>query len=98
MGACARRAADTIARARRGTRLAPETGATLVIAAAGEPHPMSITGPGVEGRTTAFVPLDTVAVHAFTAANSMLPCGVDLLVVSANCVIGLPRSVALGVA
>jgi alpha-D-ribose 1-methylphosphonate 5-triphosphate synthase subunit PhnH len=36
-------------------------------------------------------------VHAFTAANSMPPCGVDLLVVTANCVIGLPRSVAVGV-
>jgi alpha-D-ribose 1-methylphosphonate 5-triphosphate synthase subunit PhnH len=91
-------AADTIARARRGTRTAPETGATLVIAAAGEPHPMSITGPGVADRATVYIPLDAVAVHAFTAANSMLPCGVDLLVVTANCVIGLPRSVTLGVA
>jgi alpha-D-ribose 1-methylphosphonate 5-triphosphate synthase subunit PhnH len=90
-------AADTIARARRGTRLAPETGATLVIAAAGEPHPMSIVGPGVAGRSTVFVPLDAVAVHAFTAANSMPPCGVDLLVVAAKCVIGLPRSVSVGV-
>ncbi len=54
---------------------------------------MSIVGPGVAGQTTAFVPLDTVSVHAFTAANSMPPCGVDLLVVTANCVIGLPRSV-----
>jgi alpha-D-ribose 1-methylphosphonate 5-triphosphate synthase subunit PhnH len=91
-------AADTIARARRGTGLAPETGATLVIAAAGEPRLMSIVGPGVAGECTAFVPLDTLAVHAFTAANSMPPCGVDLLVVTANCVIGLPRSVAVGVA
>ena len=49
-------------------------------------------------QSTAFVPLDMVSVHAFTAANSMPPCGVDLLVVSANCVIGLPRSVAVGVA
>jgi alpha-D-ribose 1-methylphosphonate 5-triphosphate synthase subunit PhnH len=91
-------AADTIARARRGSRLAPETGATLVIASAVEPQPMSITGPGVAGRATVFVPLDTVAVHAFTAANSMLPCGVDLLIVTGKCVVGLPRSVALGVA
>ncbi|WP_102145365.1 phosphonate C-P lyase system protein PhnH [Mycobacterium hubeiense] len=91
-------AADTIARARRGSPLAPETGATLVIAAAGEPHPMSITGPGVCDRATVLVPLDAVAVHAFTAANSQPPCGVDLLIVTANCVIGLPRSVSLGVA
>lgn len=91
-------AADTITHARRGSRLAPETGATLVIASAAEPQPMSISGPGVDGRETVFVPLDTVSVHAFTAANSQPPCGVDLLVVTGNCVIGLPRSVALGVA
>ena len=91
-------AADTIARARRGTRLAPETGATVVIAAAGEPRPMSIVGPGVIGQSTALVPLDAVSVHAFTAANSMPPCGVDVLAVTAKCVIGLPRSVTIGVA
>jgi alpha-D-ribose 1-methylphosphonate 5-triphosphate synthase subunit PhnH len=91
-------AADAIARARRGSRVAPETGATLVIASAVEPQPMSVSGPGVAGRATVFVPLDTVSVHAFTAANSMLPCGVDLLIVTAKCVIGLPRSVSLGAA
>ncbi len=90
-------AADTIARARRGTRLTPGSGATVVIAAAGEPHPMSIVGPGVADRATVFVPLDAVSVHAFTAANSMLPCGVDLLIVTAKCVIGLPRGVTLGI-
>ena len=91
-------AADAIARARRGTRLAPEAGATLVIAAASEPRPMTIVGPGVAGQSTAFVPLDAVSVRAFTAANSMLPCGVDLLIATANCVIGLPRSVTVGAA
>ena len=91
-------AADTIARARRGTRLSPESGATLVIATVGQPCPMSIVGPGVVGQSTALVPLDAVSVHAFTAANSMPPCGVDVLVVTANCVIGLPRSVTIGVA
>lgn len=91
-------AADTIAHARRGTRLAPEAGATLVVAASGEPHTMSVTGPGVAARSTVFIPLDAVAVRAFTAANSLLPCGVDLLIATANCVIGLPRSVTLGVA
>jgi alpha-D-ribose 1-methylphosphonate 5-triphosphate synthase subunit PhnH len=90
-------AADAITRARRGSRLAPETGATLVIASAAAPQPMSITGPGVAGRETVFVPLDTVAVHAFVAANSMLPCGVDLLIATGKCVIGLPRSVTVGV-
>jgi alpha-D-ribose 1-methylphosphonate 5-triphosphate synthase subunit PhnH len=70
----------------------------LVIAAAGEPRPMSIVGPGVAERTTAFIPLDALSVHAFTAANSMTPCGVDLLIATAGCVIGLPRSVTVGLA
>lgn len=89
-------AAEAIARARRGSSLAPQTGATLVIAAASEPQPMSITGPGVADRASVAVPLDALAVHAFTAANSSPPCGVDLLITTANCVIGLPRSVAIG--
>lgn len=88
-------AADTIAHARRGSRLAPETGATVLVATTGDPHPMSIAGPGVDGRATAFLPLDELSVHAFTAANAMPPCGVDLLIATANCVIGLPRSVTL---
>jgi alpha-D-ribose 1-methylphosphonate 5-triphosphate synthase subunit PhnH len=88
-------AADAISRARRGTRLAPERGATVVIAAAGEPLPMSIVGPGVRGSERAFVALDPVAVHAFSAANASPPCGVDVLVVTAECLIGLPRSVSI---
>lgn len=90
-------AADTIVRARRGSPLTPESGATLVIASADEPQPLSIEGPGVAARKTVFVPLDTVAVHAFTAANATPPCGVDLLIVTEKCVIGLPRSITLGV-
>jgi alpha-D-ribose 1-methylphosphonate 5-triphosphate synthase subunit PhnH len=88
-------AADAISRAPRGTRLTPERGATLVIAAAGEATAMSITGPGVPRRTTAYVALDAVSVHAFTAANSAPPRGVDLLVVTPECLIGLPRSLTI---
>jgi alpha-D-ribose 1-methylphosphonate 5-triphosphate synthase subunit PhnH len=88
-------AADAITRAHRGTRLAPEQGATVVIAAAGEPMPMSIAGPGVRGTVRAFVALDPVAIHAFSAANAAPPCGVDVLIVTAECLIGLPRSVSI---
>lgn len=87
--------ADAIARARRGSRIAPERGATLVIAATDEALPMSIAGPGIPGRATAFVALDAVSAHAFTAANATPPCGVDLFVVSPGCLIGLPRSVSV---
>lgn len=91
-------AADAIARARRGSRLAPETGATVVVAAAADPQPMSVTGPGIAGRATIMLPLDAVAMRAFTAANASPPCGVDLLIAAAGCVIGLPRSVTAAVA
>lgn len=91
-------AAASIARAPRGSRLAPETGATLVIAAAGEPQPMSVSGPGIAAPTTILAPLDSASVPAFARANASPPCGVDLLIVTAGCVMGLPRSVTLGAA
>lgn len=88
-------AADTISRARRGGPLTPEQGATVVVAAGGEALPLSLSGPGIRGRATVYVPLDAVSVHAFTAANSVPPRGVDLLVVTPECLIGLPRSVSI---
>jgi alpha-D-ribose 1-methylphosphonate 5-triphosphate synthase subunit PhnH len=87
--------ADAISRARRGSRLKPESGATLVIAATGEVSPVALAGPGIPGSARAFVALDDVAVHAFIAANSAPPCGVDLLIVDGDCVIALPRSVSV---
>ncbi|KWX21902.1 phosphonate C-P lyase [Mycolicibacterium wolinskyi] len=88
-------AADAISRARRGSRLTPENGATLVIAATGAPVPVALTGPGIAGTTTAHVALDTVAVHALAAANAAPPCGVDVLMVDGECLIALPRSASL---
>lgn len=87
--------ADAILRARRGTRLAPERGATVVVAASGEASPVTLTGPGIAGAAKAFVALDDVAIHAFIAANSDPPCGVDLFIVDADCLMSLPRSVAI---
>ncbi|AMO61073.1 carbon-phosphorus lyase complex subunit [Mycolicibacterium phlei] len=91
-------AADAVARARRGTRLAPESGATLVVASNSTPIPVTIAGPGVAAPARVLLPLDAVTAHALIAANSAPPLGVDLLITTANCVIGLPRSVALEVA
>jgi alpha-D-ribose 1-methylphosphonate 5-triphosphate synthase subunit PhnH len=88
-------AADAISRAHRGSRRTPEKGATIVIAAAGEALPLSMVGPGIADRATAFVPLESVAVHAFTATNANPPSGVDLLVVTPECLIGIPRSVSV---
>lgn len=88
-------AATAISRAQRGTRRTPETGATVVIATAEEARPMTLSGPGLQEPTTAFVPLDAVATHALTAANSTPPNGVDVLIVTPDCLIGLPRSVSI---
>jgi alpha-D-ribose 1-methylphosphonate 5-triphosphate synthase subunit PhnH len=88
-------AAAAISRAPRGTNRAPETGATLVIATAEAARPMSLSGPGLLQPTTVHVPLDAVAVHALTAANSTQPAGVDVLLVTPECLIGLPRSVSI---
>lgn len=88
-------AATAISQARRGTRRAPEDGATLVIATAGEARPLTLSGPGLLEATTCFIPLDAVALHALTAANSTPPTGVDLLIVTPECLIGLPRSVSV---
>ncbi|MGV0744817.1 phosphonate C-P lyase system protein PhnH [Mycolicibacterium sp. XJ870] len=88
-------AADAISRARRGSRLTPENGATLVIAAAGAVAPVSLAGPGLPKATTAHVALDTVAVHALIAANAAPPRGVDVLIVDGECLVALPRSASL---
>lgn len=88
-------AADAISRARRGSRLSPETGATLVIATTGAVAPVGLCGPGIAGTATAHIALDTVAVHALAAANAAPPCGVDVLIVDGECLIALPRSVSL---
>ncbi|CAN3127031.1 phosphonate C-P lyase system protein PhnH [Mycobacterium sp. smrl_JER01] len=88
-------AATPVSQARRGTRRTPETGATVVIATAGEARPLLLSGPGLPEPTTAFVPLDALALHALSAANASPPAGVDLLIVTPECLIGLPRSVAI---
>ena len=86
---------DAISRARRGTPLTPESGATLVITATGGALPVDLTGPGIAGTRTTDLALDTMAVHALSAANAAPPCGIDVLIVDAGQVVALPRSVAL---
>ncbi|MGV9801396.1 phosphonate C-P lyase system protein PhnH [Mycobacterium sp. NPDC003449] len=88
-------AADAITRAGRGSPLTPESGATVVVAAAGAVAPVTLSGPGIAGSATAHIGLDALAVHALTAANSAPPCGVDVFIVDGDCVIALPRSVSL---
>lgn len=88
-------AGEAITCAPRGSAFAPETGATVVIAASGDTVPMLVLGPGVPGVNRTAIPLDLAAVRAFSTANAQSPCGVDLLVVNGNQVTGLPRSVTV---
>jgi alpha-D-ribose 1-methylphosphonate 5-triphosphate synthase subunit PhnH len=88
-------AATALGQARRGTRRVPQAGATLVIATTGPVRPVSLSGPGLPSRTTALLPLDEIAVHGFTAANKASPAGVDVLIATPECLIGLPRSVSM---
>jgi alpha-D-ribose 1-methylphosphonate 5-triphosphate synthase subunit PhnH len=87
--------ADTLTRARRGEPQAPEQGATVVVATTSPAVPMVLSGPGIDGSTTAYVPLDALSAHAFTTVNASSPCGVDVLIVTPECLIGLPRSVSM---
>lgn len=88
-------AATAISQARRGTRREPESGATLVIATSDDARPLRLEGPGLPAPTTCFVPLDMLSVHALTAANANPPTGVDVLIATPECLIGLPRSVTV---
>lgn len=84
-----------ISQARRGSHRNPESGATLVIATAEQARPLPLAGPGLRQPTTCSVPLDGLAVQALSAANSNPPTGVDVLIVTPEWLIGLPRSVAI---
>ncbi|WP_395306834.1 phosphonate C-P lyase system protein PhnH [Mycobacterium sp. AMU20-3851] len=88
-------AATAITQARRGTRRTPETGATVVVATSAEARPITLSGPGLRQRTTVYLPLDALALHAFAAANAAQPTGVDVLIATPECLIGMPRSVTV---
>ncbi len=88
-------AGDVLTRARRGDRANPESGATVIVATAGPPSVLSVSGPGVDGTATVPLPLDELTVRAFSSANAETPCGVDVFVVAPGRLYGLPRSVTL---
>lgn len=87
--------ATAITAAKRGSRLDPESGATLVVATAERTRPMWLSGPGLPEPTRCLLPVDALAVHALSAANADAPRGVDLLIATPECLIGLPRSVSI---
>ena len=85
-------------RARRGTALAPERGATLVYANAGREHStLGLEGPGVAGVETARLGLSAEELASLRRANANPPAGIDLFAVEADgSLVGLPRTVLGG--
>jgi alpha-D-ribose 1-methylphosphonate 5-triphosphate synthase subunit PhnH len=88
-------------RLRRGTRAAPEDGATVIYH---RPEPdgtgagtrtgtaCTLEGPGLPRRTEAILPLPGAELEALRRAGARPPLGVDALIVVAGSVLALPRS------
>ncbi|MFZ1126138.1 MAG: phosphonate C-P lyase system protein PhnH [Candidatus Baltobacteraceae bacterium] len=92
--------AALVATAPRGSEEAPQDGATIVVAAAGDPARtrVRLSGPGIDGVLETLLPLDrdTLAERALACCEP--PRGVDLLVsCDDGTLVGLPRSTALEV-
>ncbi|BBY85739.1 phosphonate C-P lyase system protein PhnH [Mycolicibacterium tokaiense] len=87
--------APAIVHARRGTPTNPESSATLVIASTGPTRPVRLAGPGLREPVTHRIPLDELAQQALVVANQNPPMGLDIFIVTPDCLIGLPRSVSL---
>lgn len=88
-----------VARARRGSVLAPEQGATVVFCAPATVCRVELDGPGIDGTIRVSVPLDDADLAAIVAANAERLCGVDVFVLTApDRVLAIPRSVTIGTA
>jgi len=92
------RAPDVATRARRGSALAPDRGATLVVVSGmGERCEAELNGPGVAGTFAVEVPLTAADLAALERANAAPPQGVDVIATAADgSLVGLPRSVVGG--
>lgn len=87
------------ARARRGTALQPELGATLVYAGDWPPCEALLRGPGIEaGPRSTRVSLPAGELDALLAAAQLPPAGMDAFVMGPAGLIALPRSVLRPVA
>lgn len=84
-----------IAAARRGSRLQPERGATVVVVCGDDASTVTLRGPGIENELTVAVPLGPGALQALRAVNARSPCGVDVLLAGAVAVQALPRSTVI---
>lgn len=85
-------ASDGVAeRTYRGTALEPHLGATVVYTARGS-TPVRLLGPGLEEPLDTHLSLTAGEIASLRRANASAPTGIDVLVVAAHALTGLPRS------
>ena len=77
----------------QGTDEYPDRSTTLVIAAAAEGRAVTLKGPGIKGELTTLLPLPGGGFLDQWAENrDRFPRGIDIVLVRAGTVIGLPRT------
>lgn len=88
-------AADVVAKARIGTALYPEHGATVVVLGSSTPTTVTLSGPGVPGSVEVDLPASRALLEARDGRCAEPPTGVDLLFVNGGSLIGLPRTTTI---
>ena len=80
--------------AKRGNEELPEEGATFVcIAGAPARTPVRLSGPGIDGETTAALPLAPAVLAARDEACACYPLGIDFVIFERDGrIVGLPRT------
>lgn len=76
----------------RGTATTPQSAATVLLAAVTELTPVLLDGPGLAGVLRCTLPLSRSVLSVRNERCADRPMGIDLVVVEAASVIGLPRS------
>jgi len=77
----------------QGTDEYPDRSTTVVLAAAAAPRAVTLKGPGIKDRLTAELPLPGGDfIDQWAENRERFPRGVDLLLVRAGTVVGLPRT------
>lgn len=88
-------------RAKVGSGESPEGGATIIFGCETMDSgvPVVLSGPGIDGLKTVFLPVDRFLIDCFLEKNREFPLGVDLFLVDpTNRIMGLPRTVKIEVA
>ena len=92
---------DHLREAKTGTAESPEFGATLLFGCprldAGGTR-AALSGPGIDGRVTSFLPVSETFISVLQEKNSSFPMGIDLFFIGDdNTLLGLPRTTRIEV-